>query len=153
MPANMHPPWGLPKGAQRRGPKGGHIRPRGPVGGYICQRPPDHSWFASLLGPTKGRRGAPKPYKFIGFGDIHGPKPCKLIGFGDMHGPKPCKLIGSARPSVGAVWAPIKTNNSSFLGPEGLLPLCCPKSDESLRFCIRKAFDFEGLPKPGNPYT
>ncbi len=29
-----------------------------------------------------------KPYKFIGFGDIHGPKPYKFIGFGDIHGPK-----------------------------------------------------------------
>ena len=26
----------------------------------------------------------PKPYKFIGFGDIHGPKPYKFIGFGDI---------------------------------------------------------------------
>ncbi len=31
---------------------------------------------------------APKPYKFTGFGDIHGPKPYKIIGFGDIHGPK-----------------------------------------------------------------
>ena len=36
----------------------------------------------------------PKPYKFIGFGDIHGPKPYKFIGFGDIHGPKPNKFIG-----------------------------------------------------------
>ncbi len=35
-----------------------------------------------------------RPYKFIGFGDIHGPKPYKFIGFGDVHGPKPCKFIG-----------------------------------------------------------
>ncbi len=26
-----------------------------------------------------------KPYKFIGFGDIHGPKPYEFIGFGDIH--------------------------------------------------------------------
>ena len=26
----------------------------------------------------------PKPYEFIGFGDIHGPKPYEFIGFGDM---------------------------------------------------------------------
>ncbi len=36
----------------------------------------------------------PKPYKFIGVGDIHGPKPYKFIGFGDIHGPKPYKFIG-----------------------------------------------------------
>ncbi len=33
----------------------------------------------SLLGP--------KPYKFIGFGDIHGPKPYKFIGFGPNRPP------------------------------------------------------------------
>ena len=36
----------------------------------------------------------PKPYKFIGFGDIYGPKPYKFIGFGDIHSPKPYKFIG-----------------------------------------------------------
>ncbi len=35
----------------------------------------------------------PKPYEFIGFGDIHGPKPFKFIGFGDIHGPKPYKFV------------------------------------------------------------
>ena len=25
----------------------------------------------------------PKPYEFMGFGDIHGPKPYEFIGFGD----------------------------------------------------------------------
>ncbi len=29
-----------------------------------------------------------KPYKFIGFSDIHGPKTYKFIGFGDIHSPK-----------------------------------------------------------------
>ena len=37
---------------------------------------------------------APNPYKFIGFGDIHGPKPHKFIGFGDSHGPKPYESTG-----------------------------------------------------------
>jgi hypothetical protein len=27
-----------------------------------------------------------KPYKFIGFGDVHGPKPYEFIGFGDVQG-------------------------------------------------------------------
>ena len=36
----------------------------------------------------------------------------------------------------------------SFLGPEGLPPLSCRKSDESLRICIGEALDFEGPPKP-----
>ncbi len=36
-------------------------------------------------GPGHGlpRPEGPKPYKFIGVGDIHGPKPYKFIGFGD----------------------------------------------------------------------
>ncbi len=42
--------------------------------------------FGDLLGP--------KPYKFIGFGDLLGPKPYRLIGFGDFLGPKPYKFIG-----------------------------------------------------------
>jgi hypothetical protein len=37
---------------------------------------------------------APKPYKFIGFGGLHGPKPYKFIGFGEIHGAKPYKFIG-----------------------------------------------------------
>ncbi len=36
----------------------------------------------------------PKPYKFIGFGDIYGPKPYKFIRFGAMDVPKPYKSIG-----------------------------------------------------------
>ncbi len=44
-----------------------------------------HGWHA----PNHG----PKPYKFIGFGDIHGPKPYKFIGYGDIHGPKPYRFI------------------------------------------------------------
>jgi hypothetical protein len=35
----------------------------------------------------------PKPYQFIGFGDIYGPKPYTCIGFGDIYGPKPYKFI------------------------------------------------------------
>jgi hypothetical protein len=34
---------------------------------------------------------SPKPYKFIGFGDIHSPKPYEFIGFGDIPGPNPYK--------------------------------------------------------------
>ncbi len=30
--------------------------------------------------------GDPKPYEFIGFGDIHGPKSYKFIGFGEIRG-------------------------------------------------------------------
>ena len=36
----------------------------------------------------------PKPYKFIGFGDLHVPKPYKFTGFGDLHVPGPYKFIG-----------------------------------------------------------
>ncbi len=35
-----------------------------------------------LLTWTQG----PKPYEFLGFGDIHGPKPYEFLGFGDIHG-------------------------------------------------------------------
>ncbi len=35
----------------------------------------------------------PKPYEFIGFGDIQCPKPCEFIGFGDTQGPKPYEFI------------------------------------------------------------
>ncbi len=42
-----------------------------------------------------------KPYKFIGFGDIHGPKPYEFIGFGDLHGTKPYQFIGfGAKPKA-----------------------------------------------------
>ncbi len=34
----------------------------------------------------------PKPYKFIGFGDINGPKPYKFTVFGDINGPTPYKF-------------------------------------------------------------
>ncbi len=48
--------------------------------------------------------GHPKPYKFIGFGDIYGPKPYKFIGFGDIDGPKPYKFIGFGASSVFLVY-------------------------------------------------
>ncbi len=35
-----------------------------------------------------------EPYKFIGFGNIHGPKPYKFTGFGNIHGPKTYRFIG-----------------------------------------------------------
>ncbi len=38
-----------------------------------------------------------------------------------------------------------------FWAREGSPPLCCRTSDESLRICIRKAFDFEGPPKTRKP--
>jgi hypothetical protein len=52
--------------------------------------------FAS---PGAGRREVvrpykAKPYKFVGFGTVHGPKPYKFIGFGSILGPKPYKFIG-----------------------------------------------------------
>jgi hypothetical protein len=60
-------------------------------------------WSAHGPGPTKSApsrcsiwsRSVPKPYKFIGFGGIHGPKPYKFIGFGGIHGPKPYTCIWS----------------------------------------------------------
>jgi hypothetical protein len=37
---------------------------------------------------------SPKPYEFIGFGDIRGPKAYEFIGFDDIHGPTPYEFIG-----------------------------------------------------------
>ena len=48
---------------------------------------------------TKGRSGL-KPYKFIGFGDIHGLKPYKGIGFGDIHGKEITETEGSVERTV-----------------------------------------------------
>ncbi len=47
----------------------------------------------------------PKPYEFIGFGDIYGPKPYKFMRFGDIYGPKPYGFIG-----FGASMAPNPMN-------------------------------------------
>ncbi len=62
---------------------------------------------AALLNPTHdcGRPGrvqhtdfrtdhGPKPYEFIGFGDIQGPKPYEFIGFGAMDVAKTYDFIG-----------------------------------------------------------
>ncbi len=78
----------------------------------------------------------PKPYKFIGFGDMHGPKPYKFIGFGDMHGPKPIETLVSSLLGVPA--APIgmrfrgsldllnrllrKIHQKVGVAPKGLVP-------------------------------
>ena len=64
---------------------------------------------------------APKPYKFIRFGDIHGPKPYKFIGFGDVHGPKPYKFIGfgSLPGALLGYPAPLVTVINSFLDHVG----------------------------------
>ena len=62
---------------------------RADVGSATLPAPPI---FDSMLPPAGTRipmPDGPKPYKFIGFGDIHGPEPYKFIGFGDIHGPKP----------------------------------------------------------------
>ncbi len=40
----------------------------------------------SVLPSSNPTTERPKPYKLIGFGDIHGPKPYEFIGFGDIHG-------------------------------------------------------------------
>ncbi len=39
-------------------------------------------------------RLGPKPYKFIGFGDIHGLKPFKFMGFGDICGVWGARALG-----------------------------------------------------------
>ncbi len=56
-----------------------HVSPKHPGGlpGFPSMR---------LSVPSLWPRAGPKPYKFIGFGDIHGPTPYKFIGLGDIHG-------------------------------------------------------------------
>jgi hypothetical protein len=65
--------------------------------------PPEHKPGKGFDKETLLGRG-PKPYKFMGFGDIHGTKltglgdihgfkPHKFIGFGDIHGPKPSTVM------------------------------------------------------------
>ncbi len=42
-------------------------------------------WSVCSVNCSSRRRVDAKPYKFIGFGDIHGPTPYEFIGFGDIH--------------------------------------------------------------------
>ncbi len=58
----------------------------------------------------------PKPYEFIGFGDIHGPKPYKFIGFGDIHGPSGRRVPARRTPrSSGSV----RRGAAAGLGADG----------------------------------
>ncbi len=71
------------------------------VGFEVPWGPKANTRSRSRPGPSRGPGPyqdlvRPKPYKFIGVGDIHGPKPCKFRGFGDIHGPKTYKFIGFA---------------------------------------------------------
>ncbi len=83
----------------------------------------------------------PKPYEFIGFGDLHGPKPYEFIRFGDLHGPKPYEFIrfgdpfyGSPadRAEIGPRWragASVKLGRGRGADPDGRNPryvLKCP---------------------------
>ncbi len=82
---------------------------------------------------TSSKMVFPKPYRFTGFGDMHGPKPYKFIGFGDLHGPKPYKFIGfgdlrgvaSFIPSSLGVWKRVEEGGA--LAP--LLPPLLPHTD------------------------
>ncbi len=47
------------------------------------------------LAPLRFGVYGPKPYEFIGFGDIYGPKPYEFIRFGDIYmAPNPVNLQG-----------------------------------------------------------
>jgi hypothetical protein len=60
--------------------------------GWLSEKP--HGDFGhAALGSILINSYKPKPYKFTGFGSIHGPKPYKFTGFGSIHGPKPYKFI------------------------------------------------------------
>jgi hypothetical protein len=61
----------------------------GPGVTTVVDKNPEESSGVFLSGP--------RPYKFIGFGDIHGLRPYRFIGFGDIHGPRPYKFIRYAR--------------------------------------------------------
>ncbi len=60
-------------------------------------------------------RGRPKPYKFIGFGNIHGPKPYKFIGFG-----------GRARPVFLPMLADDSTKAEAAALPQQVRPALRP---------------------------
>ncbi len=81
---------GLGLGCTKHKGLAGHPwEPRAPGG-----RGPSESLSTRLVSTLRGMQrrydlstctpSSPKPYKFIGFGDIHGPKPYKFTGFGDM---------------------------------------------------------------------
>ncbi len=65
------------------------------------------------------QHGAPKPYEFTGFGDVHGPKAYEFTGFGDIHGPKAYKFIGFGNLDVKA--DPKTGPGRPARGPEALL--------------------------------
>ncbi len=66
--------------------------------------PPDRCMYSFRSRRLRDMR--PKPYEFIGVGDIHGPRLYEFIRFGDIHGPKPYTCIGfgdihGSKPSQG----------------------------------------------------
>ncbi len=54
-----------------------------------------------MVDAALGSPSGPKPYKFIGFGDIYGPKPYKFIGLGDKSVVSVPLLSTEQRPRVG----------------------------------------------------
>ncbi len=68
------------------------VAPRGPA------MPTD---AVASTGKQPHSSGPRKPYKFIGFGDIHGPKPYKFIGFGGSQGPEKHTNIEDYFPEMG----------------------------------------------------
>ncbi len=53
-----------------------------------------------------------KPYKFIGFGDIHGPNPYKFIGFGDSPAPR------SKLSDQGIPWVRVSGSKTGFFSDQ-----------------------------------
>ncbi len=65
----------------------------------------------------------PKPYEFIGFGDIEGPKPYEFIGLGDIHDPKLYEFIRlgdiDGPCTLAALWEVISFFKGSDIGHFG----------------------------------
>ncbi len=53
-----------------------------------------HKSLGALVATLFRNMDVTKPYRLIGFGDIHGPKPYEFIRFADIRDPKPYEFIG-----------------------------------------------------------
>ncbi len=85
-----------------------------------------------------------KPYKFIGFGSIHGPKPYKFMGFRWALMSQTPVLLGALSPRP---WVPlgVETSHSVFQDMKGV-PVAKPY--EFIRFGatdVTKPYEFIGF--------
>ena len=143
----MHPQWAVPQQHprwQRRGrgtpqkPRSGR-RPFGRPYGEALWKVHIRMYLIYSLkrgpgGPDFRPEGPGRPFQTF-FGEAEG----RLGGlFGPPGPPRPPKSAFSKIPLN------LIIKKHIFWSPKGVPPLCCQKTQESLRTCIRKALDFEG---------